>query len=554
MLAAPPEPLTRAERKTVWITALVVALTRWFALSKTLWDWDEALFGLALLDYDVAAYHPHPPGFPLFVALAKLIPADAFHAVQSIAFIASLFVFPAAFFLARELRANTFVAVAAGLVLAFSPNVWFYGGTALSDVPSMVLSLCACALLLRGCRDPRALLAGAIVLGIAAGVRPQNLLIGFVPLLVAFLCRRRTALIGALIAAAIVLVSYGIAAAASGGWSVYAETLAHHEQYIRKTDSFLSPIRPSLLRVVDDFFFWPYRAPAINIAIVVLALIALVRRRAHTFAALAIFGPFCLFAWLYLDFHSASRFSIAYMPLFAILAAEGIDATRQARLAILAALVALMIGWTWPGLWIAHTTPSPPAAAIDVIRASDPASTIVYVDERVAPHAALLLHDYERRETKTLTAPGVMHERGRVFLLREGGGQFTREPVPLASIVRPRYFEASAIPARRVTFGDGWYGEEGPPRAPFRWMGERAYLLLPPGEKLTLRLAVPVDSEVIISMDGRLLDIIAAKRGTLERTWDIRFGHQLVIQTSRTVRADGDPRALGLRLDGLEIR
>src|SRR5688500_3340522 len=95
--------LTSRERLTALLLALFVALTRWFALSKTLWDWDEALFALALRDYDVSAFHPHPPGFPLFIGLAKLIPADAFHALQSIAFVSSLFVFPAMFFLARAL-------------------------------------------------------------------------------------------------------------------------------------------------------------------------------------------------------------------------------------------------------------------------------------------------------------------------------------------------------------------------------------------------------------------------------------------------------------------
>jgi hypothetical protein len=45
--------MTRAERVTVWLTALAVAITRWPALSRTMWDWDEALFALALRDYDV---------------------------------------------------------------------------------------------------------------------------------------------------------------------------------------------------------------------------------------------------------------------------------------------------------------------------------------------------------------------------------------------------------------------------------------------------------------------------------------------------------------------
>ena len=36
-------------------------------------------------------------------------------------------------------------------------------------------------------------------------------------------------------------------------------------------------------------------------------------------AAIAAFGPFCIFAWLILDHFSASRFSIAYAPLVALL-------------------------------------------------------------------------------------------------------------------------------------------------------------------------------------------------------------------------------------------
>ena len=67
------EPLTRAHRTTLAAAAAVVAVTRLFALSRSLWDWDEVLFSLALRDFNVAAHHPHPPGFPGYVALAKVM-------------------------------------------------------------------------------------------------------------------------------------------------------------------------------------------------------------------------------------------------------------------------------------------------------------------------------------------------------------------------------------------------------------------------------------------------------------------------------------------------
>src|SRR2546423_408009 len=60
------------ERFALWFASACVALTRIPALSRSLWDWDEALFCFAMQDYDVAAYRPHPPGFPLFVAAARV--------------------------------------------------------------------------------------------------------------------------------------------------------------------------------------------------------------------------------------------------------------------------------------------------------------------------------------------------------------------------------------------------------------------------------------------------------------------------------------------------
>ena len=430
------------ERMTVLVITVLVAVSRWPALSQTLWDWDEALFVLAMRDYDVAAYHPQPPGFPLFIALAKLVPADGFHALQTVAFLGSLFVFPAMVLLARELGATMKVAIGAAVLLAFFPNVWFYGGTALSDVPSMVLVIGACGLLLRGRRETWALMAGAVLLGAAAAFRPQNLMIGAAPFLVVWFARRRAAVAAGAITGAIVVVAYAIAASSSGGWEPYLDILARHEAYIRTTDSFLAARHPGLAQVADDFFFRPYRAPLINAVVTVLAVVAIARRR--PWLALAMFGPFCLFAWLMLDFHSASRFSVAYMPLFAYLAAEGIP--RRMHSAGVALLAAAMIAWTWPALRIVHTTPSPPVAAM---QSPHPAKTI-YVDERLGPHAALFLARYE----VVRVAPPFVADPGAT-LIREGASAapgartFARDSERLGNIARRRYFEVSVIEGAR---------------------------------------------------------------------------------------------------------
>jgi hypothetical protein len=55
------------------LAALTVALRLPFRM-RTLYAYDSANYAYALRDYyNVAHHHPHPPGYPLYVAAAKLI-------------------------------------------------------------------------------------------------------------------------------------------------------------------------------------------------------------------------------------------------------------------------------------------------------------------------------------------------------------------------------------------------------------------------------------------------------------------------------------------------
>jgi hypothetical protein len=117
------------------------------------------------------------------------------------------------------------------------------------------------------------------------------------------------------------------------------------------------------------------------------------------------------------------------MPLFAILAAEGLD--YRGRLPLLAILVAPMVLWTLPALHEVRTTDSPPVAAMTFIRATvDPKVSRIEVDPSLGAHAAVYLSGY--------VGPAVVR-------LKEGPGEtnFTRPRERLAGIARPRYFEVS---------------------------------------------------------------------------------------------------------------
>lgn len=586
-----PVALTDGERMLLFAMTVLTAITRWLGLSKTMWDWDESLFMLGLRHYDVSQHHPHPPGFPLFVGSAKLFTLAGFgdfHALQAVNFVAAVSIVPAMFLLGRELRASTGVALASAMLLAFFPNVWFYGGTGFSDVPSMVLVMLAVALLLRGCRDPRWFLAGAALTGIAAGFRPQNLVIAFLPsLLAAWFQWKRNRMVpigGLLIVLTIVGLSYGCAVYLTGGWDIYRAAVKMHQEYITRFDSFRSPGRPPLLHLFDDFFIRPYRAPVINTIVTILALgsvVSLLRRRLSVWLALGSFGPFCILAWLLLDRFSVSRFSIGYAPLLALLAADGVEVLTGARWRIGAAATAVatlvMVVWTWPAIREVQQHDSPPVVAARWIRSNaNPRTTMLYVHEGMIPFAQALLPEYPQRFLMDETPPtSWVAARTGLFVKEEvstskNAHLFVRERGRLFDIARQRYFEVAVTPMSAVVdFADGWYEEESSGTSGWRWMGHRSRALLPPfagHARLQMRLYVPLDAlpappNVTVSLNGTVVERFRATSSNLEKSYDVegRGGapNELLLETDRVVnpaaeRLREDSRDLGLRLESIE--
>ena len=561
-LKSAPEELTRTQKWAVTAATLVVAISRVFALARTPWDWDELLFMRGLDYFDVASHRPHPPGFPLYVLAAKGVRElgfSDFHALQALNLLAAMAIVPAMFFLCRELRMPAWTSLSAAVLLAFFPNVWVYGSGGFSDVPSMTLLVLALALLFAGCRNERAYLAGALLLAISAGFRPQNLLVGFAPFLIASWFRRWREVVAAIAMVTIVVAaSYG-AAASLTGWSEYREALQVHRAYILRVDSFLAPTRPPLWRVFADFFVVPYRAPAINAIVGVLALIGLLRRRPPALVALAAFGPLCIFSWLMLDHFSAGRFSIGYAPLIAILAALGVEGFE---VAVVPAAVILMIVWTWPAALQLRRSISPPVGAVTWIRDHvDKRAATIYVDAGMVPFAEWYLREY-RLEPIGYARPPATFGAGQSYWLRENSTPVPRQR--LWEIVRHRYYDVTAsmvdVP---LAFGSGWYPEEGRSSEPWRWMGAHSVTTLPPvpgRARLVLRFYVPLDvlktpPKVVVRINGVVVDQFRAASRDIEREIVVQAhgdrSNELTIDTDRVVNPATDPRTLGLRLNAL---
>jgi hypothetical protein len=151
---------------------------RLLALPRLLPDLDAVNFARSLHAFDLSAQAPHFPGYPVYVALARLSSATGAPEVTALALPGLVLGAVAIGVLGLVLR--PYLGAAGALVgsalLALLPLPVLFGATPGSDGTGLaLLVLAACAVLVAGDSAPRvAVLAGALV-GVALGARPSFL-------------------------------------------------------------------------------------------------------------------------------------------------------------------------------------------------------------------------------------------------------------------------------------------------------------------------------------------------------------------------------------------
>ncbi|HYH08620.1 MAG TPA: hypothetical protein VEK11_16310 [Thermoanaerobaculia bacterium] len=546
------EPLTRSRRATLLVLSTVAALARFVPLSKGPWDWDEVLFCSAIGDYDVTAHYPHPPGFPLYIFLAKLarfFTATDFHALQTINVLAGMAVLPVLFWVARSLRFSFWPALVAASLFAFLPNVWFFGGTGFSDVPAMVLFLAAIAAYLGAGTSARKYAIASVLFGAALLVRPQNALVAVFPWTIAtlrFVRARewRPVIAGTLIAVAIAMAGYGLAAWATG-FTDYYHALVNHSRYVRHADSVASdwraPLHEVLLIQLD-----PYHAGKVSILVNLLALLGVLRGPRNTvLETLFTFAPFFLFAALVVNPLGSSRFSLNYMAGIILLTTLGIfaiaDFFPRARLPIAFAFTFLIAGrfiyWVLPAFEQPRTTESAPVQAVQWVAKHVPKTSTIFMDESIWPWARYYIRDHEL--VHVFSYPDIVrHDDVRdgwyVRMNRssiDSARHFIRPRNRTWNIVTPRAFEASVLPAAHMAaFTDGWYNTEGDEHLQWRWSKQRAFMELPG-----------------IGGTGELLLVFSVPQKELKRSSRVSFFWNGNLVTTYTTPASDNELTLRLR-------
>ncbi len=362
-------------------------------------DIDSVNFALGVRQFDVAAHQPHPPGYPIVIALGKtshwalarlgVTRGEAPALAVWGAIFGTLALWPLRrLFEALELDASR--AAAATIVTMTCPLLWLTAARPLSDVPGFAAGVLPQALLFgafRRQRDSaatpgnvvqasgRLIVLGALTAGIAIGFRAQTAWLTL-PLLASVLIDR----IGRGVAAALLgvsitlpigvllwLVPLGVAA---GGPSAYARALGSQagEDIAWVEMVATNPTPRAVAFALVRTFVWPWESTALAVVVLVLALVGLVamlvRARLGLWLLAVAFVPYAAFHLLFQD-TVFTRYALPLVPAVAYLAVRGADAAvRRGSIATAAALAVATLTMTAPSVWRYGGEGSPPFRAL----------------------------------------------------------------------------------------------------------------------------------------------------------------------------------------------
>lgn len=523
--------------------AIVVLVSRILTAPRTPWENDEFLFAEAVRNFDPSRYHPHPPGFPLYVIIGKVFNAfvhDPWRALIVFSIIAAPIGFLAIARAFRNWIADSDLAVCGALLYYFSASMLVHGTLALSDGPAMMflgLSLWAISTE-HGEEHERIAIAIGIFTSAAIGTRPQ-LLIPIAPMLIVALLQMRTLRqrTASVIAFGVMSLMWFLPLAdAAGGLEALRVYEAKQVSYVAAHDASMSRGALSMAGVAGHFVLHPWGSKYVTLPLLACALLGvaafvrlLLRDRWRSTLL-----PFLLFAALQLTFElgwmdpaDAARYSLPIMILFALLTALGLGVIRRsvkfeaAPAVITAILILATFAYVWPLVGSRTKGPSPPAAAAAYANANLPPNSVIGYDIALKPHAEYLLSRFRVLPIEKSIAGSYDHPEVPLFFFgngasRDGTARVFAWPASDAygKLTRNLYRQVTLVsepPPRRYLPMQGayaleWTASEGE----WRWLAPDATIRLPRAHgseaALTLRFSTDAPFEtntVQISVNGR---------------------------------------------------
>ena len=370
-------------------------------------EWDEVLFQRALDRYDVANHSPHPPGYPLYVAIAKVVRlavGDPQLALQIVGIGSALAALVLTWLLARRLGAPRSAATLAAATLAVIPGFAFNANIGMSDVPGVAAAVGVALLFVLAWDRPGLLVVAAAAAGILSGIRIASLIPAMPFAVVAFfIAWRRSAwrwLVFSQVAFVFAAVAVWLPAVLVTGPERFSGAVQQQAEYIQRA---WVHMRLPGAQGIDIIRAWGVRWLGVLRMAAMLWVLVLVgavawwlrcRRRLATVMSLGA-GAFLLFVVYELEYDLAMRYAIPAAPFLAILASGVAVLRRPAMRLVGQAALALWIAGT--AVWLApafavRLQPAPVWQALHYVRASFlPERTRVMSDAAMGPHVDYVL-------------------------------------------------------------------------------------------------------------------------------------------------------------------
>ncbi len=418
-------------RASLGALALLFALTHVPLLVSSLEDIDSVNFALGVREFDVAAHRPHPPGYPVYIALGKgaaavaraaapgaspsTIDARALSALSVLAALVAIvllyrvlscFAGPAgdeaADLQGAPWRRFEPRAMAATALTVACPLFWYLGVRPMSDLPGLAAALAAQAALAlawwrqqpdaaggrrllpdRLTASGRMIVVGSLLAGLSIGFRSQNAMLTL-PLLAGVLADRigrgvAGALLGSGVALGVGVLLWAVPlVVASGGIDAYLAALGSQAGEDFTSGEMLSqnPTPRLAAYALMRTFIYPWDSIALGGIVVAAALLGtvalLVRDRRALMAVALLVVPYLAFHLLFQD-TSFVRYALPLVPAVAWLGVSGLEwVLGRAAWPAVAALSLWAIGVGAPVLAAYAREPSPATRVAAAMQAALP--------------------------------------------------------------------------------------------------------------------------------------------------------------------------------------
>lgn len=402
-------------KRVIAALAVIFALAHVPFLAGSLEDIDSVNFALGLRHFDVAQHRPHPPGYPVYIALGKVAKAIAglgvdapessieAKALSAMSLLGALLAIAClyALFAALDDKTNELdvAAVGATAITATCPLFWYLAVRPMSDLPGLAAGLAAqaCLLIAWSKQRPgaggdkrlspeltaasgRMIVIGAFLAALSIGLRSQTLWYTFPLLLLVIVDRIGRGAAGAMIGGGIMFVVGGLLwgiplLIASGGLNTYLAALGGQagEDFTSGEMLYQTPNARAGAFALLRTFVYPWDSTPLATVVLVLAALGIVqlllRDRRSLIALAALAGPYLAFHLVFQD-TSFVRYSLPILPAVAFLAVRGVALVSVPAVPIAAAMVSIAGAAIASPVLVAYaSTPAPAVRAVAAMNA-----------------------------------------------------------------------------------------------------------------------------------------------------------------------------------------